>query len=146
MKTVDLAPGDPRLLSDLLPVLRELRPHLTEESLTEVYAEGHPAGLRFCAAYDDEGVCTGAAGWRITANTASLRTLYVEDLVTAEAARSRGVGAHLLGHLQDRAAETGCLSLSLDSGTQRTRAHQFYLREKMEIVAFHFEQSVPASG
>lgn len=142
MKTVDLAPGDSRLLCDLLPVLLELRPHLTEESFTEVYEEGHPAGLRFSATYDDAGVCVGAAGWRIVANTSTLRMLYVDDLVTAEAARSTGVGSHLLGYLQDRAAELGCREFVLDSGTQRTRAHQFYLREKMEIAAFHFMKSV----
>ncbi|MFF0746479.1 GNAT family N-acetyltransferase [Streptomyces sp. NPDC004111] len=146
MKIVDLAPGDPRLLADLLPVLRELRPHLTEESFTEVYAQGHPAGLRFSAGYDDAGVCVGAAGWRVVANTSTLRMLYVDDLVTADAARSTGVGARLLEYLQERAAELGCREFVLDSGTQRTRAHQFYLREKMEIVAFHFAKDVPASS
>ncbi|MFJ6696209.1 GNAT family N-acetyltransferase [Streptomyces sp. NPDC091272] len=142
MKTIDLAPGDPRLLADLLPVLLELRPHLTPETFTAVYEEGHPAGLRFSAVYDDEGFCVGAAGWRVVANTSTLRMLYVDDLVTAGAARSTGVGAHLLGSLQDRAREAGCREFHLDSGTQRTRAHQFYLRERMEITAFHFQKGL----
>lgn len=142
MKTIDLAPGDPRLLSDLLPVLLELRPHLTPETFTEVYEEGHPVGLRFSAAYDDEGVCVGAAGWRVVVNTSTLRMLFVDDLVTAGHARSTGVGAHLLGYLQDRGREAGAHKLVLDSGTQRTRAHQFYLRERMEIAAFHFQKDL----
>ncbi|MFI5807866.1 GNAT family N-acetyltransferase [Streptomyces sp. NPDC051561] len=142
MKTIDLGPGDPRLLSDLLPVLLELRPHLTEQTFTEVYEEGHPVGLRFSATYDDNGTCVGAAGWRVQVNTSTLRMLFVDDLVTAAAARSTGVGSHLLGHLQDRAKESGCKRFVLDSGTQRTRAHQFYLREKMEIAAFHFQKDV----
>jgi hypothetical protein len=62
----DIGPGDPRLAADFLPVLRELRPHLTAESLTSIYAEGHPQGLRFTGAYID-GACLGVAGWRIVA-------------------------------------------------------------------------------
>ncbi|MET9387234.1 GNAT family N-acetyltransferase [Streptomyces sp. NPDC002928] len=138
MKIVDVEPGDPRLAAEILPVLRELRPHLTEELFAEVYAEGYAQGLRFTAAYSDEGACVGVAGWRVIVNTSSLRKLYVDDLVTAEAARSGGVGHALLAHLEDRARALGCHELNLDSGTQRTGAHRFYLRERMDITAFHF--------
>ena len=40
----DIGPDDPRLAADILPVLRELRPHLTPGSLNVIYAEGHPQG------------------------------------------------------------------------------------------------------
>ncbi|MEV7416638.1 GNAT family N-acetyltransferase [Streptomyces sp. NPDC089919] len=140
MKIIDLEPGDPRLASDLLPVLRELRPHLTAEQFHAVYTEGHGQGLRFTAAYTDDGRCAGAAGWRIVVNTATLRMLYVDDLVTAESTRSAGVGRALLSYLEGRAREAGCHYLDLDSGTQRTRAHRFYLREGLDIVAFHFSK------
>ncbi|MFJ6934327.1 GNAT family N-acetyltransferase [Streptomyces sp. NPDC101132] len=138
MKIIDLEPGDPRLIGDLLPVLRELRPHLTEALLKSVYEEGHPQGLRFTAAYDADGACVGAAGWRTIANTVDVRKLYVDDLVTAERARSGGVGRALLGHLEARAREAGCTLLDLDSGTQRLEAHRFYFRERMAVTAFHF--------
>ncbi|MDG4857287.1 GNAT family N-acetyltransferase [Streptomyces sp. T-3] len=138
MKIIDLEPGDPRLTTELLPVLRELRPHLTEDLYREVYAEGYAQGLRFSAAYGEDGSCVGVAGWRVVANTSQLRELYVDDLVTADAARSTGVGRALLGYLEERARELGCGSLELDSGTQRTDAHRFYLRERMAINAFHF--------
>jgi GNAT superfamily N-acetyltransferase len=140
MKIIDLEPGDPRLAAEVLPVLRELRPHLTAELFHAVYAEGHPQGLRFSAAFTDGGGCTGVAGWRITANTATGRHLYVDDLVTTAAARSGGVGRGLLAYLEDRARQAGCAWLELDSGTQRTDAHRFYLRERMDIAAFHFSR------
>ncbi|MFJ2820096.1 GNAT family N-acetyltransferase [Streptomyces toxytricini] len=142
MKIIDLEPGDPRLAADLLPVLRELRPHLTADLLADIYAEGHPQGLRFSAAYDDGGACTGAAGWRIVANTVDIRRLYVDDLVTAAHTRSRGVGRALLAHLEERARAAGCRLLDLDSGTHRTGAHRFYLRERYDIVAFHFAKGL----
>lgn len=140
MKILDLGPGDARLAADLLPVLRELRPHLTENLFREVYEKGYAQGLRFSAAYDDEGICVGAAGWRVIDNTSQIRMLYVDDLVTADGARSTGVGRRLLGHLEERAREAGCLHLTLDSGTQRTEAHRFYLRERLNIVAFNFDK------
>ncbi|MEV5608059.1 GNAT family N-acetyltransferase [Streptomyces sp. NPDC052225] len=140
MKMVDLEPGDARLASDVLPVLRELRPHLTEESFREVYDEGYGQGLRFSAAYDDTGACAGVAGWRVVVNTSAGRKLYVDDLVTADSARSGGVGRALLGHLEERGRHLGCGQLDLDSGTQRTDAHRFYLRERMAITAFHFRK------
>jgi GNAT superfamily N-acetyltransferase len=133
----DLEPGDPRLASEVLPVLRQLRPHLTVESFAAVYAEGWPQGLRFTAAYDRER-CLGVAGWRIQACTVAIRKLYVDDLVTAAASRSTGVGHALIADLERRARDAGCTLLDLDSGVQRFDAHRFYLRERMAITAHHF--------
>ncbi|MGW7110884.1 GNAT family N-acetyltransferase [Streptomyces xanthophaeus] len=140
MKIIDLEPGDPRLTGDLLPVLRELRPHLTEKLFLSVLAEGSAQGLRFTAAYGADGVCVGAAGWRIVANTSAIRKLYVDDLVTASAARSTGVGHALLAHLEEHARAASCTALALDSGTQRTEAHRFYFRERMSVTAFSFDK------
>ncbi|MFE4633547.1 GNAT family N-acetyltransferase [Streptomyces sp. NPDC056773] len=144
MKIIDLEPGDPRLAA-VLPVLRELRPHLTEDLFHDVYAEGHRQGLRFTAAFADDGNaerCLGVAGWRVVVNTSTLRMLYVDDLVAAEAERSAGVGRALLTRLEERARELGCHELSLDSGTQRTEAHRFYFRERLTVTAFHFDKQL----
>ena len=138
MRFVDLDPGDPRLDSDLLPVLRQLRTELTPEQLAAVYEEGHPQGLRFTVAYDSEGTAVGVAGWRVIATTVVRRKLYVDDLVTAQAARSTGVGSALLAELAERARAAGCTAIDLDSALHRADAHRFYLRERMPIVSFHF--------
>ncbi len=140
MKIIDLEPGDSRLTDDLLPVLLELRPHLTEDLFRSILAEGQSQGLRFTAAYDEDGACVGAAGWRIVANTYLVRKLYVDDLVTAATARSTGVGHALLAHLEEHARTAACTALTLDSGTQRTDAHRFYFRERMAVTAFSFEK------
>ena len=140
IELVDLAPGDSRL-DEALGVLQELRPHLTAESFTAVYAEGHPQGLRFTAAYDGNR-CVGVAGWRIVATTVHLRKLYVDDLVTTAAARSTGVGRTLLGALAQRAEGAGCSALDLDSGVQRADAHRFYMREGLTIGSFHFARQL----
>ncbi|MCM3821455.1 GNAT family N-acetyltransferase [Streptomyces sp. DR3-1] len=108
--------------------------------MEDVYAAGHPQGLRFTALYDVAGRCVAVAGWRVIANTSAIRKLYVDDLVTAEAARSTGAGRELVAYLEDRARELDCRVLDLDSGTQRTDAHRFYLRERFSIRAFHFSK------
>ena len=134
---VDLESEDPRW-ARALPVLRELRPHLTEELFTQVMREAGPQGLRFTAVFAGER-CVAIAGWRIVANTSAIRKLYVDDLSTAAADRSRGYGRMLMDELRDRAVAAGCRSLELDSGVQRFDAHRFYLRERMSITAHHFD-------
>jgi GNAT superfamily N-acetyltransferase len=138
MPFIDLEPGDERLARDVLPVLQELRPHLTPASFAAVYAEGYPQGLRFTASYDDRGRCLAVAGWRLVATTVALRKLYVDDLVTTAARRGEGTGAALLRELERRARDAGCRVLDLDSGADREDAHRFYFREQMVIRGFHF--------
>ena len=136
---VDLDPGDPRLVREVLPVLLELRPHLTAESFDAIYREGHPQGLRFLAAYDDQR-CVGVAGWRLVALTHFGRKLYVDDLVTTAASRSTGVGHALLAELERRARAAGCAALDLDSAVHRYDAHRFYFRERLAIAGYHFDK------
>jgi len=137
MTLADVEPDDPRLEADVLPVLKELRPHLEATTFSAVYAEGHPQGLRYLAAYEDDR-CVGVAGWRLVANTACIRKLYVDDLVIMAAARSRGVGAALLAELEARARAAGCTALDLDSNVVRKDAHRFYRREGLDHTAHHF--------
>jgi len=141
IELVDLEPGDARLVVEVLPVLQELRPHLTPSTFRLVYAEGHPQGLRFTAAYH-AGRCVGVAGWRLVATTANLRKLYVDDLVTTAEARSTGVGRALLASLAQRAEAAGCRALDLDSAVHRADAHRFYMREGLTIISFHFARQL----
>jgi len=137
---IDLTPDDPRWAT-ALPVLQQLRPHLTAELLVQVAREGRDQGLRFTALYEDER-CLAVAGWRVMANTSGIRKLYVDDLCADERARSRGHGHALLDELARRAAELDCFQLELDSGVTRHDAHRFYLRERMDIVAYHFRRTI----
>jgi GNAT superfamily N-acetyltransferase len=107
------------------------------EAMAEVFAGG---GRMRIAVVDGE--VAGVAVHRTHVNTCDGRMMYVDDLVTDETRRSAGVGAALLRSLEASARADGCRMLRLDSGTWRRRAHQFYLREKMEIDAFHFTKSL----
>jgi GNAT superfamily N-acetyltransferase len=85
----------------------------------------------------------GVAVWRAYENTFEDMHLYVDDLVTDQGSRSKGVGKLMLDECGRLARELGCTMLSLDSGTQRQRAHAFYFREGMTIGSFHFRKPLP---
>ena len=118
-------------------VMHELRPLLVEAEFVERVRRQMAEGYRL-ARLQAEGVVTTVAGVRVYGILATGRTMYVDDLVTASAARSRGHGRVMLAWLVERARAEGCESFSLDSGTQRKEAHAFYLRERMRITSFHF--------
>lgn len=84
------------------------------------------------------GEVEGVAIYRVYVETHSGLMMYVDDLVTDETKRSSGVGKALLSSLEKTARDLGCEYFTLDSGTQRQRAHAFYFREGMKITAFHF--------
>jgi len=125
-------------------VHRQLRTALPADyraKMQRVFAGG---GRMVVAAEGD--AVRGLAVWRVHENTAIGVHLYVDDLVTHEGQRSRGVGHVLMQWLEHRARELSCLSLVLDSGTQRTRAHRFYFREGMVVVCFNFQKDLPSAG
>jgi GNAT superfamily N-acetyltransferase len=133
---VDLAPDDSRL-PRAWSVLAELRPHRDMAEMTELYVAARVLGYRVTALFAAQ-ECCAVAGWRLGVNMQLGSNLYVEDLVTAEAHRSKGYGRQLLRHLTAVARAEGCAVLHLDSGVQRHDAHRFYFREGMHISSHHF--------
>ena len=119
-------------------VLRQLRPHLDEgRFLEQARRQTAQAGWRLLYA-ERGGEVVGCAGFRVSEWLAWGRALYVDDLVTDEGERSRGVGRALMGWLVEHARAEGCAQLHLDSGVQRFDAHRFYLLQRMHISAHHF--------
>jgi GNAT superfamily N-acetyltransferase len=81
-------------------------------------------GYRLVALFEGNHV-RAAAGFRFMEMLYCGRLLYLDDLVTDEAARSRGYGRQLLTWLKDLARTQGCSELQLDSATHRAAAHRF---------------------
>jgi hypothetical protein len=115
--------------------LRTALPADYEGKMKRVFA----GGARMCVAAEGEAV-RGVAVYRINENTFEGLHLYVDDLVTEENLRSKGVGRALMEHMQKLAQSAGCEATTLDSGTQRTQAHKFYFREGMVVSSFHFRK------
>ncbi|MEP6863203.1 MAG: GNAT family N-acetyltransferase [Deltaproteobacteria bacterium] len=90
----------------------------------------------------DGGEPRALAVWRLFHTTYCGRRLEVEDLLTAQATRSRGYGKTLIAWLETRARDAGCPTITLHSATHRDRAHRFYFREGFHILAFHFSKQL----
>jgi GNAT superfamily N-acetyltransferase len=133
---VDVGPDHQRL-ADIYPVLHELRTELSESAFRDLYSRAYPEGYRVVGLFD-EGECRAVAGYHLSHGFLHDRFMYIDDLVTADRWRSKGYGRALNDHLLERARESGCSNVQLDSGTQRVDAHRFYFREDYVISSFHF--------
>lgn len=136
MPTICIA-ETPAEIEHCFPVMAQLRPHLEREEFMARVQRQMADGYRLAYLSADNSV-KAVAGYRIMENLAWGRFLYVDDLVTDQAARSQGHGKALLAWLAGHARQNGCAQLHLDSGAQRKDAHRFYLREGMENLGFHF--------
>lgn len=119
-------------------VHRQLRLHLPADYAVKMKRVLQDARMALVVEEDD---VLGLAVYRWHENTFDGVKFYVDDLVTDEACRSKGVGHALVGYLERIALDLGANGLVLDSGTQRTQAHKFYFREGFVITSFNFKKS-----
>ena len=128
-------------IADCFPVMRELRPLIAENQFLSRIRSQINSGYRLAFVQVTDRV-VAVASFRVGENLAWGRFLYVDDLVTLPAHRSKGYGAKLLSWLMELAAKEGCQQMHLDSGIQRKEAHRFYEREGMTMASFHFVENV----
>ena len=139
----ELAAGKSHLAA---AALLELRPRFeTAERIVERIDAQRADGYRVAASFehgDDQ--AAAVAGFRIGANLAWGRHLYVDDLVTRESLRGRGHAAAVMAWVEEEARSAGCEQLHLDSGLgpDRADAHRFYFRHGLTIVSHHFAKEI----
>ena len=124
------------------PVLKQLRPKLVEASF--VLDVRRMQQQNYVLATLRDGEVRAVAGYRYYELFATGVTLYIDDLVTDAAYRSRGYGAALLEWLLAEARAHLCNFLTLDSGLKRLGAHEFYRRHGLQDMALHF--AIPTDG
>ena len=130
-------PETPDAIRRCHPVMHQLRPHVDEATFVAQVQRQMQDGYRLACVIEADAV-VAVAGFRMAECLSAGRYLYVDDLVTDDAARSRGHGEALFKWLVAHARAAGCVHLSLDSGVQRTGAHKFYLNRGMRISGYHF--------
>ena len=119
------------------PVMAELRPHLSEQQFMDQVLRQQREGYHL-AMLEEGNAVRALAGFRFLEMLAFGKILYVDDLVTHSAHRSRGHGKQLFEWLVQQARNNHCAQLHLDSGVQRHDAHRFYLTQRMDINSHHF--------
>jgi GNAT superfamily N-acetyltransferase len=139
-----LAKNDSDILSAFL-VMVELRPHLSESQYLEQVKLQMLEGYQLLIASDKD-LVVGVAGFQVNRKLAFGRHIYVDDLVTINIKRSKGVGKAIVNWLIEYAETHECNEIHLDSGVQRFSAHRFYFREKFHICSYHFKVTLSNKG
>lgn len=132
---------DPAGIARSFEMMSLLRPRLSrEEYLAAVPRLMAGTGYRLVGLED--GGLRALAGIRIGEWLHAGRYLEIEELVTAEADRSRGYGRALFAWIASHARAQGCRQLRLVSGVHRADAHRFYAREGMAWEAKYFSMDL----
>lgn len=145
MRSIAIARSDEEI-ARCYAVMSQLRPHLdASEFVALVRHLGEVARLEL-AYLQDDGDIKAVAGIRMSEWLAGGKYLEIEDLVTAEAARSKGYGSELFDWVVDFAQQHECRQVRLVSRVTRTDAHRFYERKGMRREAYYFSLDVAARG
>lgn len=123
-------------------VLRDFRGHLTEAAYLELVEEMSKQGYQMFGLRDSDRLVS-VAGLRIISNFRWGRHLWIYDLVTGAADRSKGYGAELLGWLEDFAARNGCSLVALSSDISKSETHRFFEeRMRYQRLSYVFTKRV----
>jgi GNAT superfamily N-acetyltransferase len=137
--TVHLATVDD--IPKLIPAFRDLRPHRSEAELASMlptlFREGYQVAF-----VGDEQMAYSVLGFRILTFLFSGKTLYIDDLSTANDHRKHGYAALLFEWAKEYARRNDCEHFSLDSGFQRRDAYRFYLNQGLFVESLHFGRRV----
>ncbi|MEM7119020.1 MAG: GNAT family N-acetyltransferase [Chloroflexota bacterium] len=122
-------------------VMLELRTNLKREQFLETIRQMEQQGYQLAYLADNDQV-VAVAGYRIGFNLFLGKHLYIDDLVTSAAVRSKGYGETLYSWLKGVAIKQECTHIHLDSGVHRGHTHRFYFRQGLTISSFHFREKL----
>ena len=111
-------------LERLVPQLSRSNPPPTGEEVDEMLAS---RAISQFVARDDQGAIVGVATLAVFRIPTGLRA-WIEDVITDEAARGKGVGEALTRAMLDRARQLGCVTVDLTSRPSREAANRLYQR------------------
>ena len=120
-----------------LNVMQELYPTLTldeyERELTEMIQHNYwQVGV-----FEDE-VCIALSGYWMGTKLWCGKYLEIDNLVVANAHRSKGVGSLIIDFLKRKAEENNCTMMSLDSYATNHKAHKLFYNEGFAPLGYHF--------
>lgn len=123
----------------LFPLIHQLNSVVTETEYATLLDDMLLHGYRMAAVFDDNtGECLGLSGYWIATKIYSGKYMEMDNVVIAEAHRSRGIGKLLCDYLLDLARAEGCRTAMLDAYLENHKAHAFYEREGFIRRGYHF--------
>lgn len=122
-------------------VLKELRPHLEEQSylpmLQEMIGEGY-----ILAFIEADNKAVAAIGFRYLQFLYCGKHFYIDDLSTLPDYRGKGFASRLLDFVVKKAESEGYKVITLDSGYNRSGAHRLYLNKGFTLSSHHFSKKI----
>lgn len=97
----------------------------------------------FCFCVEKDGQITGfcSANMRKSMQFPG-DTLHIDILIVREGFRKKGIGTMLMRRAAELAREQECRAIQLDSGFQRTGAHEFYKKQGFRNLGLHFGRAL----
>jgi GNAT superfamily N-acetyltransferase len=136
-------PRDFEAVTALLEELgRETVTDATRDRCRELYAaQLSDPGSDHLVAENDEGAVVGFCSlhFRNRLNHPTAQA-WIPDLFVLESARRQGIANGLLAAAEERALARGCWDLTLESGYQRTEAHELYTSFGMRDAGKYFRK------
>lgn len=123
------------------PVMSQLRPHVAETEYLDIIREMEGQGGTLIAVTDGD-KCVGCSFFRRETRLFTGPMVYVDDLVSDENTRSKGIGKAMIDWLTNYCRDNGFKQLVLDSGVHRGQGHKFYFREGFTITSFNFKKPI----
>ena len=131
-------------LESIYDVLGQLRKELSYKEFEDLIYDMRHMEYKMIGLLE-RGELVSYAGVAVQTNLYHKRHLYIFDLVTQKAFRSRGYGKMMMEYLCDYAKTAACENLVLSSGLQREEAHRFYEKEGFDKKSYLFVKAIEHS-
>lgn len=129
-------------LERFYPVMKELRQDLSFSDYLQTYENAYAADGYEIVALEDDSQVLAVMGYRILHDYVHGKHLYIDDLVSIESQRSKGLGAELLTHAEETAKKLGCKGLRLCTGIENEMGKKFYERHGWVLRAVAYKKSI----
>jgi ribosomal protein S18 acetylase RimI-like enzyme len=121
----------------IFPLIKAHNPKMTKTLFRDRLTAMLPLGYRALAAFQGEAMVAVSGFWIRTRFWCG-KQLDVDNFFVDEACRSGGVGAQMLGWLEQKALAEDCELMVLDVYSDNTLAQRFYHRMGFTITGYHF--------
>ncbi|HPI41306.1 MAG TPA: GNAT family N-acetyltransferase [Pseudobdellovibrionaceae bacterium] len=129
-------------LERFYPVMKELRKDLSYQDFLSLYEKAHEADSYEVVGLEDQGKIIAVMGYRILYDFVHGKHLYIDDLVSTESQRSKGLGAKLLNYAEELAIKHSCKGMRLCTGIENEQGKKFYDRNGWNLRSVAYKKKL----
>lgn len=126
----------------IYPFIKQLNPTMEEAAFRALLSQMLEKGYRCAGAFDETNTLCGIAGFWELVRFWCGKHIDIDNVVTDEKQRGKGIGKALMAWLENWAKQQGYTFAVLDAYTHNIDSHRFYYREGYIIRGFHFTKDL----